>query len=75
MENLKKRIEDVFEEYENRVKTTSFCEFEQINSRFNSNGWFIQMLNIAINQTLEKFKDFHFNNVKTVESLTTFINS
>jgi len=75
MENLKKRIEDVFEEYENLIKTTSYGDLEPINSKFNCNGWFMQMLNSAINQTLEKFKDFHFNNVKTVESLTTFINS
>jgi hypothetical protein len=71
MENLKRKVDDLFDDYQNRVRTTSFGEFD---TKSNNQGWFMQMLNSAINQTLEKFKDFHSSNIKTVESIATGMN-
>jgi len=62
MENMKGRIEEISEEYKARVKTGGFEE--------NNCGWFTQMLNNIVNESVEKFRDFQYNNIKTVESLT-----
>ena len=79
MENLKGKIDELLDEYQNRIKTTSYGENDHniIGSKLslNANGWFVQMINKIINETLEKFKDYHYNNIKSVESLTININS
>ena len=75
MENMKNKVDELLDDYQNRIPTHSYNELESQGKggSFNS-GWLIQMVGNLINQTLLKFKDMHFNNVKTVESLTSYVN-
>lgn len=75
MENMKIKVDELLEDYQNRIQTYSYSESDLLGKGNSSNnGWLIQMVGNIINQAFMKFKDMHFNNVKTVEALTTYVN-
>jgi hypothetical protein len=75
MENMKIKVDELLEDFQNRIQTNSYADIDSFGKGNSSNnGWLIQMVGNVINQTFLKFKDMHFNNVKTVETLTSYVN-
>lgn len=68
MENLKNRVDDLFEDYQGKARTTGYGDLE---TKSNNQNWIFHAVNSAIDQTLEKFRDYHLNNIKTVETMNS----
>jgi len=75
IESLQKKILEIIDDYQSRLKS-SYVEGEFNNKLAqNAHNWFLEILEKLINDTVDKFKDWHYNNIKNVDTMNVNLNS